>query len=200
MARDRVRNDLRSRITHLAARIMAEDGIEDYALAKRKAARQAGVADSRQLPTNQEIDDALRAYQELYQPDEHRIRLRELRSKAIKVMRELEQFNPHLTGSVLNGNAGKFANIDLQLYTDNPKSVELFLIDREIPYKTAQSRLYAGGELRTFPLYTVNDGAIEILVTVLATDELRTAIRKNLDGRNIERAKLRAVEQLLAQT
>jgi hypothetical protein len=58
-----LRNDERSRIAHLAARLMAEDGIEDYATAKRKAARQAGVADLRQLPTNEEVDEALHAPQ-----------------------------------------------------------------------------------------------------------------------------------------
>jgi hypothetical protein len=40
MAKERTRNDMRSRIAHIAARLMAEDGIEDHALAKRKAARQ----------------------------------------------------------------------------------------------------------------------------------------------------------------
>ena len=52
MPKDRGRNDERSRIAHLAARLMVEDGIEDYAAAKRKAARQAGVSDTRQLPAN----------------------------------------------------------------------------------------------------------------------------------------------------
>lgn len=200
MARDRGRNDLRSSIAHLAARIMAEDGIEDYALAKRKAARQAGMPDSHQLPTNDEIDAALRTHQQLYRVEEHRMRLRALRSKAVKAMREFAQFNPYLTGSVLSGNAGKYADIDLQLFTDNAKSVELYLIDREIPYKTTQSRLYSGGELRTFPLFAVDDDGTEILLTVLATHELRTSLRKNPDGRTIDRARLSTVEELLAQT
>ena len=56
----RPRNDVRSRIAHIAARLMAEDGIEDHALAKRKAARQAGLSDSRQLPDNDEINEALK--------------------------------------------------------------------------------------------------------------------------------------------
>ena len=142
MAREQGRNDTRSRIAHLAARLMAEDGIEDYALAKRKAARQAGAPDSRRLPTNEEVDAALRIHQQLYQEETHRVRLRELRGRAVKVMREFTQFNPYLTGSVLSGNAGKFADINLQLFTDNIKAVELYLIDNRIPYKTAQSRLY----------------------------------------------------------
>ena len=126
--------------------------------------------------------------------------LRALRTKAVKAMRELAQFNPYLTGSVLSGNAGKYADIDLQLFTDNAKSVELYLIDRGISYTTMQSRLYSGGELRTFPLFTVNDDGTEILLTVLATHELRTSLKKNPDGRTIDRAKLSAVEQLLDQT
>ena len=55
MPKDTGRNDCRSRIAYLAARLMAEDGIEDYALAKRKAARQAGMPDTRELPTNYEV-------------------------------------------------------------------------------------------------------------------------------------------------
>jgi hypothetical protein len=200
MSRESGRNDARSRIAYLAARLMAEDGIEDYALAKRKASRQAGVPDTRALPTNEEIDVALKAYQQIYHREEYRIRLRDLRAKAVRAMQELVQFNPYLTGSVLNGNAGRYADINLQLFTDNIKAVELFLIDRRIPYKAAQGRLYSGAELRTVPVYTVNDDGTEIELTVLSTLDLRAPIRTSLEGKAIERAKLNAVEQLLALT
>jgi hypothetical protein len=192
------RNDRRAQIAHLAARLMAEDGIEDYALAKRKAARQAGTPDTRELPTNEEIDAALRIYQDIYHPDEHRDRLRELRGIAVKVMRELARFNPHLTGSVLSGNASKYADINLQLFTDNEKAVELYLIDRGIPYRTAQSRLYAGTELRTAPVYTIDDDGAEIELTVLTMHDQRGSLKTSLEGKNIERARLQAVESLLA--
>jgi hypothetical protein len=198
MPRESGRNDRRSQIAHLAARLMAEDGIEDYAFAKRKAARQAGMPDTRELPTNEEIDIALKIYQDIYHPDEHRDRLRELRGIAVRAMRELAQFNPHLTGSVLNGNASKYADINLQLFTDNVKAVELYLIDRGIPYRAAQSRLYAGTEPRTVPVYTLADDGAEVELTVLTTRELRGPLRTSLEGKSIERAKLQAVESLLA--
>lgn len=200
MPRETGRNDRRSHIAHYAARLMAEDGIEDYALAKRKAARQAGTPDTRELPTNEEIDEALRAYHQIYQQDEHRDRLRALRGAALRAMRELAQFNPYLTGSVLSGNAGKYADINLQLFTDSAKAVELYLIDRKIPYQTAQSRLYYGAEPLTAPVYTVDDDGTEIELTVLSPRELRGNVRTSPEGRNIERAKLPAVEQLLAET
>ncbi|HEU0290226.1 MAG TPA: hypothetical protein VFR39_05695 [Burkholderiales bacterium] len=200
MPRETGRNDRRAHIAHLAARLMAEDGIEDYALAKRKAARQAGMPDTRELPTNEEIDAALRTYQQIYHQEEHRDRLRVLREMALKAMREFAQFNPYLTGSVLNGNAGKYADINLQLYTESAKAVELYLIDRRIPYRTAQSRLYCGSEPLTAPVYTVTDNGTEIEITVLSPRELRGALRTSPEGKGIERAKPPAVEQLLAET
>lgn len=200
MVRDHGRNDTRDRIAYLAARLMAEDGIEDYALAKRKAARQAGAPDSRQLPTNDEIDAALRIHQQLYQQNEHRDRLRALREKALDTMRELARFNPHLTGSVLNGNAGKYADINLQLYTDNVKAVELYFIDRRIPYKVAQSRLYSGEEPCVFPVFTVNDSGMEVEIMVLAPRDLRVPLKTSPEGRAINRAKLQSVEILLTET
>jgi hypothetical protein len=198
--RESGRNDTRSRIAHLAARLMAEDGIEDYALAKRKAARQAGVPDSRELPTNDEIAAALKLYQDLYHEAEHRGRLRTLREKAVRAMRELAQFQPYLTGSVLKGSAGKYADINLQVFTDNAKAVELYFIERQIRYKAAQARLYSGEEPRTVPVYTVNDDGIDIEITVLSGRDLRVPVKTSLEGRTIERAKLAAVEELLRQS
>jgi hypothetical protein len=200
MAKDTGRNDRRSRIAYLAARLMAEDGIEDFATAKRKAARQAGTPDTRELPTNDEVDAALKTYQSIYHREEHRSRLRELRERAVRAMRELAQFNPYLTGSVLNGNAGKYADINLQLFTDNEKAVELYLIDRGIAYKAAQNRLYAGEEMRTVPVYEVTDDSTVIELTVLTPHDLRGPLRTTPEGKNIERAKLSMVEQLLADT
>lgn len=200
MPRDSGRKETRGRIAHLAARLMAEDGIEDYAAAKRKAARQAGTPDTRELPTNEEIDAALRLYRQIYQADTHREQLRALRLAAVRAMREMAHFNPYLTGSVLNGNAGKYADVNLQLFTDNVKAVELFLIDRGISYRAAQTRLYSGEELCTVPVFTVNDGTVEIEITVLSARDLRRPQRTSVEGRVIERAKLQLVEQLLAET
>jgi len=194
---ERERNDVRSRIAHLAARLMAEDGIEDYAAAKRKAARQAGAPDTRQLPTNEEIDAALRTHQTLYGGEAHLERVRELRTRALEVMRGLERFNPYLTGSVLTGTAGKYADINLQLYTDDGKDVELFLIDRDIPYRAGERRLWCGEEVRTLPAFSVDDEGLEIEIVVLERDDLRKPVRTTPEGKPLERAKPEAVRALL---
>lgn len=196
--KDRPRNDVRCRIAHIAARLMAEDGIEDHALAKRKAARQAGAPDSRQLPTNEEIDEALQAYQQIYQRNEHLGHLKQLRERALVAMRELGQFNPYLTGSVLSGNAGRYADIDLQLFTDNVKAVELYFIDRGIPYRTAQRKLYSGDDQCTIPVFLLNDQNVDIRIEVLGSGDLRRPLRATPNGKTIERAKVEAVEALIS--
>lgn len=200
MARGPERNDIRANIAHLAARIMAEDGIEDYALAKKKAARQAGIPDARQLPGNDEIDAALRTYRGIYQADSHRERLAELREIAVRAMTELDHFNPHLTGSVLNGNAGKYAGIELQLFTDDAKAVEMFLLDRGIEYEAGQVSLYCGEARITVPSYTLSEDGAQIELTVFSPREARLPLKTSPAGKAIERAKLVAVEELLAQT
>src|SRR5262245_35284470 len=106
---------MRARIAAAAARLMAEDGIDDFALAKRKAARQLGASPREALPANDEIEAELQAYRALYQPEEHAERITELRRIALDAMRALERFNPYLTGAVLKGTAGPYAEIDLQL-------------------------------------------------------------------------------------
>ena len=199
MSRAGERNDLRARIAHLAARIMAEDGIEDFGLAKKKAARQAGVADARQLPGNEEIDEALKLYRSLYQADSHRAQLEELREIAVRAMSELESFNPHLVGSVLNGNAGKYAAIELQLFADDAKAVEMYLLDRGCEYVAGQTSLYSGETRITVPVFTLHDQGTQIELTVLAPRDARMPLKTSLAGKPIERAKLAAVEMLLAQ-
>ena len=197
MSRERGRDDSRSAIAVQAARLMAQDGIEDYGLAKRKAAKQLGMPDTRRLPNNAEIDAALREYQGIYQSDDQRQRIQLLRERAFICMQGLSLFSPHLTGSVLSGIAGPYATIQLQLYTDNAKAVELYLLDRGLSYRTGQVRLYAGGEMRTVPVFTIDDDGIEIEMTVLETRDLRAPVRATADGRVIERAKVQVVKGLL---
>ena len=197
MGRDSSRNFTRERIAHLAARMMAEDGIEDYAHAKRKAARQAGAQDARQLPDNEEIEAALRTYRALYS-QQHPAQLRQLRELALTVMTELSQFNPHLIGAVLNGTAGEFADIQLQLFVDSNKAVEIELLNRGISFRTSAVRLYAGEMPIDAEVLLFERDAVTIRLTLLSPRELRSRVQTSTGGRPIERADSQAVEALLA--
>ena len=189
------RRQMRELIAQSAARLIAEDGIQDYAAAKRKAARQIGVPDSHSLPSNAEVEMALRAYQELYQKDEQPARLKCLRQEALAAMQLLERFNPHLTGSVLSGTATRHSDINLQLFTDNVKEVELFLLNRGMPYETGEKRFRINDEMLPVPTFTLQGETTEIRLAVFGTDDLR---KNAAAGKAPDRAKIRQVEAILA--
>jgi hypothetical protein len=125
----------RSRIADLAARLIAEHGIQDYALAKRKAARSLGLPDGSGLPSNEEVDSALIYRQALYEPEEQAALLLSLRQQAIAVMREFQHFSPSLTGMVASGAVSEHSLIELDINADSSKDFEQYLVNQNIEFK-----------------------------------------------------------------
>lgn len=189
---------MRTRIAVVAARIMAEDGIENFATAKRKAARQLGAGDTQSLPANDEIEAELRLYQSVYQNEEQRERLRFLRSQALTVMEVLADFKPYLTGPVLIGTAGRYADIDLQVFADSDKNLEMFLLNRNIPYQTSQLRDFRGDQERRVSVLTIDWKGTTIRVAVYSRDDERRRMKTSVFGRPLEHAGLNAVRNLVA--
>jgi len=190
--------DMRARIAAAAARIMAEDGVDDFALAKRKAARQLGAADTHALPRNDEIEAELRAYRSLYQADEHPHLIDELRRVAFEVMRELERFSPYLTGPVLSGLAGPYAEIDLQLFPDSAKEVEIFLLDRGVPFTTNEARRFSGDRARSVGLISLDWHGVPVRLSVFDPRDERVALKTSQAGRPMERAGIAEVSAILS--
>ena len=149
------RDLMREQLAYQAARLMAEDGITDYAAAKRKAAKQMGAADTQHLPSNQEVDEALNSYRALYHQDSHPSILRQLREEALAVMRLLEPFRPYLTGSVLSGTAGEHSDINIMLFSDDAKAVLLFLLKKDIEFEDGEWRVRLNGHDELVPSFTL---------------------------------------------
>lgn len=189
---------LRERIAHLAARIMAEDGVDDFGYAKRKAARQAGAADTRSMPDNDEIERALTAYRMIYQKDEHPELLRQLREQALTIMKAFERFNPFLSGSVLSGVAGRFSDLEIHLFADSSKEVEMFLLNGGWRFRTAQTRCFVNQTERQVPLYFVDHEGAEVQFKVFDIEDRRRSIRVTALGRPLQRAGIAEVESLLS--
>ena len=190
--------DMRARIAAAAARIMAEDGVADFALAKRKAARQLGAADTNALPRNDEIEAELRAYRTLYQADEHPHVIDELRRVAFEVMQALERFSPYLTGPVLSGLAGPYAEIDLQLFPDSAKEVEIFLLDRGVPFTTSEARRYSGDRARAVSLISADWEGYPVRLSVFDPRDERVALKTSQAGRVMDRAGIAEVSAILS--
>ena len=189
---------MRTRIAAVAARIMAEDGVEDFAMAKRKAARQLGASDTQSLPNNDEIESELRLYKSLYQGEEQRERVHYLRSQALAAMEQLAEFKPYLTGPVLKGTAGRYADIDLQVFADSGKELEIFLLNRNIPFQASESRHYSGNQERAVSVLSMDWEGTPVRVAVYWPGDERRSLKTSPQGRPLERAGLDAVRTLVA--
>ena len=176
---------LRAQIARLAARMIAQDGA-DYASAKRKAARQVLGQDQpppNLLPDNLQVEDEVRQYQALFQGDSQPARLQAMRDAALALMDELAEFKPYITGAVLNGTASEHDDIHLQLFVDNPKEVEIFLLNRNVNIEISETSHFKGG--RHDPVETVSfmwrgEGVHAELYDI---NDLRGALKPRADGR-----------------
>ncbi|MGB4467409.1 MAG: hypothetical protein WBH99_08605 [Azovibrio sp.] len=181
----------RTQIASTAARLMAQDGITDVGQAKKKAARQLGLPESIPLPDNSEVEAELRLYQALYQSGTHPAQVRRLRAEASRIMDFLAEFRPYLTGSVLDGTASAFSTIDLMLFADSAKEVEIFLLNQGIDFDHAEPR---------------NDKAEAVLQLstpqaefnlIIFPQQLERHTFRHRDGRPRERIRLDALNRLL---
>ena len=183
---------LRTRIASAAARLIAEHGIGDYALAKRKAAHSLGLPDSTPLPENAEVENELRIYQRLFQDGEQGSRIEHLRQKAAEMMVILQQFNAYLTGSVLDGSAGRYAEIDIQLFTDSAKDVEIFMLNQHLDFAHSVPRTD-----RAEAVLTLNDDDAVVNLIIYPAHQERVTF-KTRDGKTRPHARLDAVLKLIA--
>jgi hypothetical protein len=194
-------------IAQQAARMMAEDGIHDFAYAKKKAGRQLGVSQNSVLPTNAEIEEEIRLYHNIYNADEQPLELAKLRKAALMTMQLFERFNPHLTGSVLDGTAGKFSQTNIHLFADSAKDVEIFLLSQQIPFDSSEKSYRVSDKpskdkkekvRKTVPVFTLETELGLQKISVFDVDDMRVAVKRTVDGSNAERADISDLQALLA--
>lgn len=169
----------RARIAQAAARLIAEHGLTDWAAAKRKACRELGMSERQPLPANDEIEKALRDYNNLFQPEAQAASLRAQRLLALQWMERLAQWRPLLVGGVAAGWATSHSDVRLELEAEDPKAVELSLINAGIEYTAAppQPTAEAGARLH------VGRGAAAVRLDIVSAQQRRNRLRRNDDGR-----------------
>jgi len=183
-----------------AAKIMAENGVKDFYAAKRKAAMRLGMPNTRHLPRNIEIEQALSEHQRLFKHHTQPSRLMELRQTTLRVMRFLQIFNPHLVGPVLSGTADQHSEINIHVFTDTPEDVARHLLEESIPFKVAERRLNQSKGLATrYPAYYFMAGDTGIEITVFPINGIRQAPLSPVDGKPMSRASMTALDQLISQ-
>lgn len=205
MARENL-DQLRQLIAQQAARMMIEDGINDFAYAKKKAGRQLGIAENSVLPTNSEIEEEIKLHHELFNEDQPQ-ELKALRKAALATMQLFERFNPYLTGAVLEGTAGKNGLTDIHLFADSAKDVEIFLLSQQIPFESSEkthrlsdrpSKDKKDKVRKTVPVYTLETEYGLQKLSVFEYDDLRIATKRASNGSNADKADIAELKALIS--
>ncbi len=188
----------RQRLAQECARIIADEGIKDFKLAKSKARERLGVSPRVALPSNVEIEEALFEQQRLFNPDEQQ-QLRHLRQIALEAMRFLSHFQPCLVGSVLKGIVTSRLEVQPHVFADTSEELILYLIDHDMPFEISERRLRTGSQgYQQFPViqFVVDDATVDL--TIFSRDSGREPPRSPVDGQPMRRARLSEVEDLIA--
>ncbi len=187
------------RLAEEAARIIFDEAVDDYGLAKRKARERLGLPAHMSLPRNSEVEQALITLQRLFGGEAHDARIREMRETAVQAMGLLEAFRPRLVGPVLAGTATEASAVNLHLFAEPAEEVLMVLLDRRIPFESFERRLRtrAGAGYETFPAARFVAGDVPVEITVFPTQGVRQAPLSPIDGRPMRRAGLADVLALL---
>ena len=191
---------MRQLLAQKTAQILLESGMRDFQAAKQKAATQLGVKDTKSLPSNAEIENALSEYQRLFRSESQPEHLSRLREIAIEAMQFLEPFNPRLVGSVLSGTADEHSIIRLHVFAETVESIGFYLQDNKIPSELGERRLkLATDQYQNHSTYefVVDDTRLEVVVFLPKQQQVPLS---PVDGKPMKRAAITEVELLLNQS
>ncbi|MDH4106219.1 MAG: hypothetical protein OEW50_09175 [Gammaproteobacteria bacterium] len=189
---------LRQAVAEEAARVMTEQGIDDFLFAKRKAAERLGVVDAAILPRNTEIEAALFARRRLFSGGRHDAAIADLRRSALQAMQFLADFEPRLVGPVLTGTASPHSDINLHLFSESAESVSMKLDERGVPHEPHERRLrFERDRIVSFPAFRFVAGNQTVDAVVFPLDGIRQAPSSPVDGKPMRRATAAEVAALL---
>jgi hypothetical protein len=184
----------RTRIAQAAARLIAEHGLTDWRVAKRKACRELGLPDHESLPGNEEVEQALRDYNSLFHAATQPAVLRAQRFEALRWMERLSRWDPVLTGAVAAGWATEHSDVRLELEAEDAKAVELSLINGSVAYAQAPTQ---GGEAQA-PQLCIESQGTTVRLVILSAQQRRNRPRRDRSGLTEERLTLPQLKSLLA--
>jgi hypothetical protein len=186
-----------------AARIIVDQGLRDYRVAKTKAAERLGMHARGALPGNAEIEQAIADHLLLFGGESHTSFLLGLRTTALSAMRLLDAFSPRLVGPVLAGTADDNSAINLHVFAESCEVVALFLAEQGYNCRLYERRLKSrrgrNVQADVIPGYEFRFKGEPVEATVFPFDGIRQAPLSPINGKPMRRADQKEVAALLQQ-
>lgn len=188
-------------IAQTAARFVVEEGLE-WGPAKQRALRQLALPSRTALPDNDQLEEAVREYIELFCGETQPQELQALRELALVWMDRLQEFRPHLAGAVWRGTATRLSDIYLQLFCDDSKSAEIALINNQVQYEPSTVIGFQGKPVEALSIHSLCKPINEVVgvhLMVYDHDDMRGAMKPDSHGRS-PRGDARALRKLLEES
>jgi len=192
---------IRRHIAVMAARLMYAREESEYFTAKRKAAAQLGADfryDPRVLPSNREIRDEIQALALLHEGPSRAADLTDMRVAALRIMRLLAAYHPHLIGSVATGHVRRGSDIDLHVFSASPSGLAHLLEMQGFRCEIEHKRVIKHNQERLFTHIHVAD-RFNFELTVYAPELRNYVFRSSITGGPIVRLTTAQLEQLVAR-
>lgn len=190
-------------IAQEAARLMYEEGINEYRDAKRKAAKHFGpekvLSLGSHLPSNAEIHEELQRLIGLYEEKVLPERLLHMRILALRYMEILEPFSPYLVGSVLGGAVTERSDIDLHLFAESSEEVEVYLKEKGIAFEQDVVTIRRGGEFFEYPHIYIEDEGTVIECSIYPPEDVHKRSKSSITGRAIERVDAKKLRKIIEE-
>lgn len=180
---------------------MVDEDVREYIEAKRMAADHLlgmRVGAHGALPSNGEIRAAIVARAKLVGGFAHAQRLDHMRRVAIRVMGELEAFEPRLIGSVASGKIHRNSDIDIQLFCAREDRLEGALWRAGYDFEQIEHDVMKDGVFRRYVHYHFEVEGVPVELSVYDRAELSVTRYSSVDGKPINRVPRRRVVALLA--
>lgn len=189
---------LRHKLAQEAARIVCEEQLTDYRLAKHKAAQRLGLGRDTALPDNVQIHDAVLEYLRIFGGEAYADLLQRLRQTAVKAMRYLSEFEPRLVGAVVSGAVTGAHRVQLHAFSDKAETLEITLINKGLECEQDDRRYrFPDGSEREIPVTSFDLDGIGVDVAIFDQDTLHERPINPLDGQSFKRLDLKEAGDLL---
>jgi hypothetical protein len=191
-------SDPQEELLNTASRLVVEEGLE-FGAAKKRAVRQLGLPSRTALPDNDALEDAVREYIEIFCAHTQPAELQALRELALTWMQRLPEFRPHLAGSVWHGTATRLSDIYISMFCDDPKSLEIALINNNVTYEAREVTGFTGDAVAALSIHSLCkplNETVGVHVLIYDHDEIRGALKPDSKGRK-PRGDIAAVQALL---
>ena len=192
---------LKDMIAQESARIIAEQGFENFSAAKAKAAKFLNVEKKGCLPNNSEVERKLIQHYKIFHYKSHSNLIYSMRSIALIIMQLFNNYQPFLVGSVANGTASKSSKINIHLTSDNLEEIIHVLEKNKIFYKSCERQLKINKKInKKYMGLELNYHNSNIELTIFSYRESKHAPISRIDNKPMKRIKIKKLEKLLAHS